>query len=348
MIGRAARRVAVADALEHVLGYTCLNDVSARDLQFGDGQWTRGKSLDTFCPIGPVLVTADELGDAQDLAISCSVGGERAPGGAHLADVLLGGGDRQLLLDGVHPGARRHRRHRHAFGRRRLPQAAAVPGATATAWRWRSSASASSRTSAGSRPRRRRRHERRPTAATASASSSPARSAASAPGRSASSCARACRSSPSTWAATRAAIALIVEPDELDADRVRRGRHHRPRRRWNGRSTSTTSRTSSTSPRCRCRSAGPTRRAAPQVNVTGTVNVFEAVKRRGAGMAPVVYTGLDRDVLAVRRRSRSAAASRRTPTPIRATTTASTSSPTRARPASTGPTRACRASGCAR
>jgi 2-keto-4-pentenoate hydratase/2-oxohepta-3-ene-1,7-dioic acid hydratase in catechol pathway len=77
VIGRAARRVSVAEALDHVLGYTCLNDVSARDLQFGDGQWTRGKSLDTFCPVGPVLVTADELGDAQDLAISCTVDGER-------------------------------------------------------------------------------------------------------------------------------------------------------------------------------------------------------------------------------------------------------------------------------
>lgn len=76
VIGRTARRVAVDEALDHVLGYTCLNDVSARDLQFGDGQWTRGKSLDTFCPIGPVIVTADELGDAQDLAISCSVDGD--------------------------------------------------------------------------------------------------------------------------------------------------------------------------------------------------------------------------------------------------------------------------------
>ena len=76
VIGRSARRVAVDDALDHVLGYTCLNDVSARDLQFGDGQWTRGKSLDTFCPIGPVLVTADEVGDVQDLAISCSVAGD--------------------------------------------------------------------------------------------------------------------------------------------------------------------------------------------------------------------------------------------------------------------------------
>jgi len=76
VIGRTARHVRPADALDHVLGYTCLNDVSARDLQFGDGQWTRGKSLDTFCPLGPVVVTADELGDAADLAISCTVNGE--------------------------------------------------------------------------------------------------------------------------------------------------------------------------------------------------------------------------------------------------------------------------------
>ena len=65
-----------ADALDHVLGDPCLHDVSARDLQFGDGQWVRGKSLDTFCPMGPVLVTADEIGNPQDLAITCRVGGE--------------------------------------------------------------------------------------------------------------------------------------------------------------------------------------------------------------------------------------------------------------------------------
>jgi 2-keto-4-pentenoate hydratase/2-oxohepta-3-ene-1,7-dioic acid hydratase in catechol pathway len=74
IIGRTARRVSEADALDHVLGYTCLNDVSARDLQFGDGQWARGKSLDTFCPMGPALVTTDEIPDPQDLDISCSVG----------------------------------------------------------------------------------------------------------------------------------------------------------------------------------------------------------------------------------------------------------------------------------
>ena len=76
VIGRTARRVSIADALDHVLGYTCLNDVSAREIQFGDGQWVRGKSLDTFCPMGPALVTADEIGDPQDLAICCKVGDE--------------------------------------------------------------------------------------------------------------------------------------------------------------------------------------------------------------------------------------------------------------------------------
>jgi 2-keto-4-pentenoate hydratase/2-oxohepta-3-ene-1,7-dioic acid hydratase in catechol pathway len=76
VIGRRARRVSEADALDFVLGYTCLNDVSARDIQFSDGQWVRGKSLETFCPMGPVLVTADEIPDPQKLAISCSVNGE--------------------------------------------------------------------------------------------------------------------------------------------------------------------------------------------------------------------------------------------------------------------------------
>ena len=76
VIGRTARNVTEGAALDHVLGYTCLNDVSARDLQFGDGQWVRGKSLDTFCHMGPILVTADELTDPQDLAITCRVGDE--------------------------------------------------------------------------------------------------------------------------------------------------------------------------------------------------------------------------------------------------------------------------------
>jgi 2-keto-4-pentenoate hydratase/2-oxohepta-3-ene-1,7-dioic acid hydratase in catechol pathway len=73
VIGRRARNVGIDEALDHVLGYTCLDDVSARDLQFGDGQWVRGKSLDTFCPMGPWIVTTDEIPDPQRLAIRCLV-----------------------------------------------------------------------------------------------------------------------------------------------------------------------------------------------------------------------------------------------------------------------------------
>ncbi len=76
VIGTAARRVSKADALNYVAGYTCANDVSAREIQMGDGQWIRGKSLDTFCPIGPGFVTADEIGDPQTLDIRCILNGQ--------------------------------------------------------------------------------------------------------------------------------------------------------------------------------------------------------------------------------------------------------------------------------
>jgi 2-keto-4-pentenoate hydratase/2-oxohepta-3-ene-1,7-dioic acid hydratase in catechol pathway len=76
VIGRTARRVSGAEALGCVFGYTAANDVSARDLQFSDGQWVRAKSLDTFCPLGPALVTADEIPDPQALAIRCVLNGQ--------------------------------------------------------------------------------------------------------------------------------------------------------------------------------------------------------------------------------------------------------------------------------
>jgi 2-keto-4-pentenoate hydratase/2-oxohepta-3-ene-1,7-dioic acid hydratase in catechol pathway len=76
VIGKTARRVPQAEALDYVFGYTCANDISARDLQYGDGQWVRGKSLDTFCPLGPWLVTADELPDPQRLGIRCLLNGQ--------------------------------------------------------------------------------------------------------------------------------------------------------------------------------------------------------------------------------------------------------------------------------
>lgn len=76
VIGRTATRVSQEDALSHLFGYTVANDVSARDVQFADGQWVRGKSLDTFCPLGPVIVTADEVADPQALAVLTRVNGE--------------------------------------------------------------------------------------------------------------------------------------------------------------------------------------------------------------------------------------------------------------------------------
>jgi 2-keto-4-pentenoate hydratase/2-oxohepta-3-ene-1,7-dioic acid hydratase in catechol pathway len=76
VIGRPARRVSAQDALAYVAGYTVCNDVSARDLQFGDGQWVRGKSLDTFCPLGPWLVTRDEIPDPQALAVRTTLNGQ--------------------------------------------------------------------------------------------------------------------------------------------------------------------------------------------------------------------------------------------------------------------------------
>lgn len=76
VIGRPARRVSAGDALGYVAGYTVCNDVSARNLQFGDGQWVRGKSLDTFCPLGPWLVTRDEIPDPQRLAVRTTLNGE--------------------------------------------------------------------------------------------------------------------------------------------------------------------------------------------------------------------------------------------------------------------------------
>jgi 2-keto-4-pentenoate hydratase/2-oxohepta-3-ene-1,7-dioic acid hydratase in catechol pathway len=78
VIGKAARNVKKADALDYVLGYTCANDVSARDWQKngGGGQWCRGKTFDTFCPLGPVLVTRDEIPNPNTLGIKTILNGQ--------------------------------------------------------------------------------------------------------------------------------------------------------------------------------------------------------------------------------------------------------------------------------
>ena len=88
VIGAHVKGVSAENALEAVEGYTCLNDVSARAFQFGDGQWTRGKSIDTFCPIGPRVVPRDEVGDPQSLRIACRVNGETVQDGT-TADMIF-------------------------------------------------------------------------------------------------------------------------------------------------------------------------------------------------------------------------------------------------------------------
>ncbi|MEC0301045.1 fumarylacetoacetate hydrolase family protein [Peribacillus frigoritolerans] len=76
VIGREAKHVSEEEADDYVFGYTIMNDISARDLQFQDGQWSRGKTADTFAPFGPVIVTKDEVGDPHNLAISLELNGE--------------------------------------------------------------------------------------------------------------------------------------------------------------------------------------------------------------------------------------------------------------------------------
>ena len=76
VMGRRAKNVAVSEAESCIFGYTILNDVSARDIQFKDKQWTRGKGFDTFAPTGPCITTADQLQDTSDLRIRTWVNGE--------------------------------------------------------------------------------------------------------------------------------------------------------------------------------------------------------------------------------------------------------------------------------
>jgi len=76
IIGKKDKDVSAEEAEDHIFGYTCFNDVSARDIQFKDKQWTRGKSLDTFAPMGPCITTTDQIGDTTNLWIRTLVNGE--------------------------------------------------------------------------------------------------------------------------------------------------------------------------------------------------------------------------------------------------------------------------------
>lgn len=92
VIGKDAKNISPEESLSHVFGYTVINDISARDLQFSDEQWVRGKSLDTFCPLGPVIVTSDEISDPQNLDIGCSVNGKTLQE-ANTKDMVFGVAD---------------------------------------------------------------------------------------------------------------------------------------------------------------------------------------------------------------------------------------------------------------
>lgn len=89
IIGKTARHVPEEDAMNVVFGYTAANDISARDLQRADPQWVRGKGLDTFCPIGPFIVTMDEIPDPQNIRIRTWVNGEIVQDG-NTRDMVFG------------------------------------------------------------------------------------------------------------------------------------------------------------------------------------------------------------------------------------------------------------------
>jgi 2,4-diketo-3-deoxy-L-fuconate hydrolase len=82
VIGREGKRISKADAMDYVAGYTVLNDVSARQAQFAQSQWFRGKSFDGFAPLGPALVTPDEVGDVQNLRLTATVNGQPMQAGS--------------------------------------------------------------------------------------------------------------------------------------------------------------------------------------------------------------------------------------------------------------------------
>ncbi len=88
IIGKEGKRIPESAAFDHVAGVTVMNDVSGRQAQFSDGQWFRGKSFDTFAPMGPAIVTLDEIGDVQQLRLSARVDGQVMQDGS-TADMMF-------------------------------------------------------------------------------------------------------------------------------------------------------------------------------------------------------------------------------------------------------------------
>ncbi|MDZ7927340.1 MAG: fumarylacetoacetate hydrolase family protein [Agrobacterium sp.] len=126
VIGTGGKNIARADAMKHVYGYTIVNDVTARDVQMRHQQWDMGKSFDTFCPMGPWIVTADEL-DGQHTRVRCWVNDELRQDG-RTTDMIF---DIPTLIETVlarhHTLSRRRDRHRHTRRRGTGYDAAHVP-----------------------------------------------------------------------------------------------------------------------------------------------------------------------------------------------------------------------------
>ncbi|MFQ5485451.1 MAG: fumarylacetoacetate hydrolase family protein, partial [Desulfobacterales bacterium] len=89
IIGKKGKRINKKDAFNHIAGFTILNDVSGRDAQFSDSQWFRGKSFDGFAPVGPCIVTPDEIDDVQNLRLTTTVSG----------NVMQDGNTRDMIFD---------------------------------------------------------------------------------------------------------------------------------------------------------------------------------------------------------------------------------------------------------
>ena len=136
VIGRHCRNVARERALDYVLGYTCGNDVSARDwqMQWGGGQWCRGKTFATFCPLGPALVTADEIPDPNALRIRTVVNGETLQDW-NTSDMIFDVRELVAFLSGsstLEPGTVIMTGTPHGVGAARTPPRFLQPGDTVT------------------------------------------------------------------------------------------------------------------------------------------------------------------------------------------------------------------------
>ncbi len=117
VIGHRARHVKREDAQAHIYGYTCVNDVTARDLQRKDEQWTRAKGFDTFCPVGPWIVLQEDV-RFEEIRVRTFVERPEAPGRFGARHDLFSRGDRRIHYYRDDAGARGPDRHRDSVGHR--------------------------------------------------------------------------------------------------------------------------------------------------------------------------------------------------------------------------------------